>query len=123
MPDTFGDFVKEKRLQQGLGLRSFCAEIGMDPANYSKIERGKLAPPKDIAALEKYRRALCIDGESADHREMLRLASLGRGELPQSVLSDKELAAKLPAFFRTLDGDPVDEALLDELIATIRREL
>ena len=31
-------------------------------------------------------------------------------------------SGKLPAFFRRLDGDPVDDQMLDELIATIKRE-
>jgi hypothetical protein len=51
-----------------------------------------------------------------------RLAALQRGELPPAVRADKELMAKLPALFRTLEGDPVDERLLDDLIDTIRRE-
>lgn len=116
---TFGDFIKEKRLAVNLGLRAFAAEIGIDPANYSKIERGKSPAPKD---LERIRKALCIAKESVDYRELERLADLGRGQLPRSVLADAELVGKLPAFFRKLDGDPVDDQMLDELIATIKRE-
>ena len=122
MNATFGDFVKVRRTEKRIGLRAFSAALNVDPANFSKIERGKLPPPRDSVTLDRYRRALGIDENSPEHNEMVRLAALDRGEVPPKLLSDKELAGKLPVFFRTLEGDPVDEALLDELIATIRRE-
>ena len=43
---------------------------------------------------------------------MERLASIGRGQIPPALLSDEQVMAKLPIFFRTLEGGPVDEALL-----------
>jgi hypothetical protein len=63
-----------------------------------------------------------VTPKSPESRELRRLAALQRGELPPAVRADKELMAKLPALFRTLEGDPVDERLLDDLIDTIRRE-
>ena len=122
MTTLFGDFVRGRRLHLRITLRSFCEQIGTDPANYSKVERGKLQPPKDQLALEKYRKTLNIETDSAEHRELLRLSELSRGELPSRSLNDSELASKLPAFFRSLDGDAVDEKVLDELVAMIRRE-
>jgi hypothetical protein len=64
--------------------------------------------------LEAYERALGLEKDSFETRELRRLASLSRGELPPTVLADKQLAGKLPALFRTLEGDRVDDALLDE---------
>ena len=94
----------------------------MDPGNYSKVERGRTAPPRDGARLDAWRKALCLQEESPEWREAQRLAALNRGELPPRTLSDEKLMAKLPVLFRTLEGEPVDEALLDELVATLRRE-
>ena len=122
MEATFGEYIKRLRLERRVTLRAFCEAINMDPANYSKLERGKLQPPRDPAKLDLYRRALGIEADSETWREMLRLAALDRGELPPNVLSDQELMGKLPALFRTLEGDPVDDNVLDELIAAIRRE-
>jgi transcriptional regulator with XRE-family HTH domain len=122
MAATFGEFIKKKRLERRRTLRAFCEEIGADPANYSKLERGLLAPPRDQEKLEVYERALGITPDSPDSREMRRLAALDRGEIPAALLANKELVGKLPALFRTLEGEPVDDRLLDELIATIRQE-
>jgi len=119
---TFGEFLKSRRAERRVTLRAFSEAVGMDPANYSKIERGVLAPPKEAARLEPFRRALDISADSEDHREMMRLAALGRGEIPAAVLSNEAVAAKLPLLFRTLEGNPVDEAMLDELVAALRRE-
>ena len=74
-----------------------------------------LAPPREHEKLEVYERALGVTPDSPESRELRRLAALQRGELPPAVLADKELMAKLPALFRTLEGDPVDEHLLDDL--------
>jgi len=96
--------------------------VGVEPGNYSKMERGLLPAPKDEAKLEPYRRALSLADDSPEWRELARLSSLSRGEIPHRVLSDKELVGKLPALFRSLEGEAVDEEVLDELVAAIRRE-
>src|SRR5437016_14522656 len=122
MTATFGEFVKQQRLARRLTLRAFCEAAGVDPANYSKLERGLLLPPGDPDRLQPYEQALGLAPDSLEAREMRRLAALDRGKVPPGVLSDPALVGKLPALFRTLEGDPVDDRLLDELIDTIRRE-
>jgi len=118
----FGEYIKQLRLNRRITLRAFAQAVNMDPGNYSKIERGRLDPPRDGDRLDVFRQALGIDSESEEWREVRRLAAIDRGELPPRVLNDQQLMAKLPALFRRLEGDPVDDALLDELIATIKRE-
>src|SRR5205085_216486 len=120
--DTFGGFVRSKRLAQRITLRSFCEMVGVDPANYSKVERGVLSPPRDVEKLEAYERTLGIIAGSPDSRELRRLAALDRGELPPAVLANSELLRKLPALFRTLEGEPIDDRRLEELAETIHRE-
>ena len=119
---SFGDYIKELRLRRRIGLRTFCELIDADPGNYSKIERGRLAPPRDPAKLEHYRRALKMGSEDTEWRELVRLSAIDRGEIPPRVLDDKQLLAKLPALFRSLEGEPLNENTLEELIATLRRE-
>jgi transcriptional regulator with XRE-family HTH domain len=119
---SFGEYLKKLRLERMLTLRTFCTEVGVEPGNYSKMERGLLPAPKGEAKLEPYRRALSLADDSPEWRELVRLSSLSRGEIPHRVLSDKELVGKLPALFRSLEGEAVDEEVLDELVAAIRRE-
>jgi transcriptional regulator with XRE-family HTH domain len=122
MDTTFGEFLKRKRLERRMTLRAFCERAGVDPANYSKLERGILSPPQDPKKLVVYERALGIPSKGEESRELRRLAALDRGELPPAVLADKELVGKLPVLFRRLEGDPIDDHMLDDLIETLRRE-
>ncbi len=119
--NSFGAYVRRLRAARRVTLRHFSESLGMDPGNYSKMERGLLAPPQD-PKLRTFERVLDLAPDGPEARELRRLAALDRGELPPAVLSDQELMGKLPALFRTLEGDPVDDALLQDLIGTLRRE-
>lgn len=120
--NTFGAYIKRHRLELRLTLRRFCEVIGQDPANYSRMERGIQPPPRDPFVLGRIGKALGFEKGDSRWREMERLAQISRGRIPNKVMEDTELANKLPAFFRTLEGETVDNAVLDELIAAIRRE-
>ena len=117
---TFGEYFAQLRRARGLTLRSFCKEHGFDPGNLSKIERGRMRPPKPHR-LEKYARALGLAEDSEEWAMLMDLAFVGRGEIPPEILSDQELVAKLPVLFRTLRGEPVDDTRLRELAERIRR--
>ncbi len=121
MAITFGDFIKDRRTESRISLRAMSDAMGIDPSNYSKIERGRLQPPAPDK-LSEYRRLLAIVSGSEEDKEMERLASIGRGQIPPALLSDEQVMAKLPVFFRTLEGGPVDEALLEELYNALKRE-
>ena len=41
---------------------------------------------------------------------------------PPAILSDEAVLAKLPVLFRTLEGDKVDEEVLDELFEAMKKE-
>ena len=45
MKQTFGQFLKTKRLALDLSLREFARRIGMQPSNYCNIESDVLPPP------------------------------------------------------------------------------
>src|SRR2546428_14045686 len=62
----FGEFIKEIRARQRLGLREFCLEHGHDPSNWSKIEREVLPPPKDEEILRTWSRQLGLKQGSED---------------------------------------------------------
>ncbi len=122
MERTFGEFLRTRRMAKRITLRSFSEALGMDPSNYSRMERGLLQPPGNPSKLATIGRLLGVPVESEDYREMVRLASLGRGEIPPAILSDEQVLEKLPVLFRTLEGDKVDAETLNELFETIRRE-
>jgi transcriptional regulator with XRE-family HTH domain len=119
----FGGFVRARRAELALPLRIFCQEHGFDPSNWSKLERGRLAPPQG-QTLEKYAKALKLKKGSTEWFEFFDLASAETGRIPPD-LAEGEVAGKLPILFRTLresakDGGQDKERLLEELKKIIR---
>ena len=121
MYKTFGQFVKEMRLKQGLTLRKFCIKYGLDPGNFSKLERGLLDPPSSREKLEQYASYLGIKKNSDDWFDFFNLAAISSGKIPPDILNDKQLVEKLPIFFRTLTGKKVSKEKLIALAELIRR--
>lgn len=119
----FGKFIKERRIERGITLREFCKLIGMDASNWSKIERGQLAPPKSDEKLEKIAKILGIPVGSDLWITMKDSAEIDKGNIPSDIRSDKELLAYLPMFFRTIRSEKPSVEDLDNLIEMIRKEV
>jgi len=117
---SFGEFIKDKRIKSQQTLRAFCLRNGYDPGNHSKIERGILNPPDDDDWMKQMAKAVGITKESGDWFEFYNLASVARQQIPKTLMDDAEVVDKLPVLFRTLQGEPLAEGKLDELIDFIR---
>ena len=118
---AFGEALKKRRLALGLTLREFCRMTGLDPGNVSKLERGKVPPPTDANRLAEYADWLKIPEGSDERREFFDLAAACAGRIPEDILSDEELARKLPLIFRTCRGAKLTEKQLDALAEKIRK--
>ena len=116
---AFGEFFKAKRQALGLTLREFCLNHKFDPGNMSRMERGLLAPPQDRGVLEKYAKALEFKSGGDDWYTFFDLAAAAKGRLPEELLEDKEVVAKLPLVFRTLRGKRLTEQRLSALAKKI----
>jgi len=116
----FGTFIKELRAKQRLGLREFCLEHGHDPSNWSKIEREVLSPPRDEETLRKWAKQLGLKPGSDDWHKFHDYAAVDAGRIPDHVMENEELLAKLPAFFRTLSGQKPSREDLEKLLKIIR---
>lgn len=118
---AFGAFFQKLRLRLGKTLREFCLENGFDPGNLSKMERGMLPPPQSRQKLEEYARALQLVDGSDDWYEFFDLASISAGRIPDDVMSEEDIVARLPLLFRSLRGQEIDDERLTKLIELIRR--
>jgi transcriptional regulator with XRE-family HTH domain len=49
---SFGACLKRVRVKNEMTLRAACKATGWDPGNWSKLERGVLAPPTSAKALD-----------------------------------------------------------------------
>jgi len=121
MNTTFGRMMKDLRLRKKETLREFCQKHGIDPGNYSRLERGLLPPPQKEELLTKYATALGIQKGTDEWLEFFDLAALCNGQIPPDLLTDDEVVDKLPVLFRTLRASPIAPDKMDALVELIRR--
>jgi transcriptional regulator with XRE-family HTH domain len=116
----FGVFIKSIRLDKGIGLREFCRRLNVDASNWSKIERGVLAPPQDDEKLDQIAEVLGIGRHSELYTELKDKAAIDAGIIPRDLLSDQETLNSLPMFFRTVRSEKPTPEELEKLINKIR---
>jgi len=116
----FGEFIKSLRIERDIGLREFCRCLSIDASNWSKVERGILAPPQDIDKLNQIAEVLNIDKDSELYHELTDKASIAAGIIPKDILSDQETLNSLPMFFRTVRSEKPTPEELEKLIRKIR---
>jgi hypothetical protein len=51
----------------------------------------------------------------------LAFAAVARREIPEDLMADEDIVRRLPLVFRTLRGQRVEDAKLDELVDKIRK--
>jgi len=105
---SFGEFVRDKRIEQRLTLREFCRKNGFDPGNVSKIERGLMPPPQDRHLAENYAKALNLKKRTKDWVTFHDLAAVSAGRVPADLLNDEKIVRKLPLLFRTIRGTKLE---------------
>ena len=120
MARTFGDYLRSLREVRRLTLRKFCLASGVDPSYYCKIENGRELPPQDPDRLRSYFEALGLTEESPEARELTRLASLDRGEIPPMVKNDPAMMGQMPVLFRTIEEGRLTEEDLDRVLKAVR---
>lgn len=115
----FNETVKSLRIQKRLTLRDFCEQVGLDPSNWSKVERGVNPPPGDVGLLERLAGFFELSG--SEKLEFMDAAALQRREIPPDVADNVILQRALPAFFRAARGHELTEEELASLAADIRK--
>ena len=116
----FGKFIKRLRIEKDIGLREFCRQLSMDASNWSKIERGVLAPPQDEEKLYQIALILNIENDKELFNELRDKAAIDAGIIPKDLLSDQETLNALPMFFRTVRNEKPTVEELEKLIKKIR---
>jgi len=116
----FGEFLKELRTKQNLSLRDICKKVNYDPSNWSKIERGKIAPPSDRKTLELWARTLGLKKDSKEFYGFIYNANVAQSIIPFEIMEEKDLVAALPAFFRTLKNRKPNKEEIDNMINLIK---
>ena len=116
--ETFSEFLKRKRLQNGIGLREFARIIGMQPSNYCSVESGSLPPPSD--KLDTIVSSLGIKKGNSDYHTFMDLASKTRDEIPADIRELIKSNTLIPAMLRTIEDTELKPAQLRKIIEDIR---
>jgi transcriptional regulator with XRE-family HTH domain len=116
---SFGEKIKNLRIDKQLSLREVCKITGYDPSNWSKIERNKMSPPSNEKILLKWAKILGLKNKE-DIQNFIDEAKIVQGIIPSDVLSNKNVVEYLPAFFRTLRNKKPTKEEIDKLIELIR---
>ena len=119
--NDFGEFIRVRRAALRLSLRSFAERADLDAGNASRIERGRVAPPESLEILDRIASALDLRRGSPEYQQLMDLSAAAKGRIPQDLLSDEEVAARLPILFRTLRSKPLSGDQLEKLIDSIRK--
>jgi transcriptional regulator with XRE-family HTH domain len=119
MVNTFGEFLKEKRLALGLSLRELARRVGMQPSNYCNVEADVLPPPP-VESLEKLCRALNIKKGTSDFELFHDLAAKGRDEIPADVVRIVKENELIPAMLRTVEYEQLSKQQLRGIIEDLR---
>ena len=119
-PGPFALLLQSFRRQQELPLRRFCERFDLDPGTYSKMERGLRPPPKSNQAQKKMACQLGLEEGSEAWRSFMDAAAASAGQVPQDILDDEALAAKLPVIFRTIRGEKLTEGQLHKVAELMR---
>lgn len=122
MPNNeFGDYLRERRTALRLTLRSFAQKAGLDAGNASRLERGRAEPPESQAVLDRIAEALDLHSGTPEYQRLTDSAAAARGRIPADLLTDDEVAKRLPILFRTLRSKPLSGEQIEKLIDSIRR--
>lgn len=115
MSESFGAFLRERRVAGGMSLRQFAKLCGLQPSNYCNVENSAAAPPP-ADKVEAIANALGIVEGSEDYTMLLDLAAQGRNEVPADVARIVREREAIPALLRTVENEKVTEEQLMGII-------
>lgn len=115
----FHELIKNLRIEKRLTLRDFCQQLGIDPSNWSKVERGINPPPGDPEFLASLAKFFGLRGD--ERQEFLDAAAVSRQELPADLADDELFQRALPAFFRAARGHDLSEESLKAFAEEVRK--
>ncbi len=116
---SFGKFLKEMRGKRKMTLRQFCRLAGLDPSNWSKVERGRLSPPSSRKVITDIASVLMITPGSEEWKTLFDLAAIGH--IPEEFMSGPETEDKIRIMFRLANSPSAPSpALMKQAIFALR---
>jgi transcriptional regulator with XRE-family HTH domain len=121
MAETFGEFLRSRRLSAGFGLRAFAEAAGLQASNLSNMEHGRIAPPQERAKLAELADLLNLGKSTPDRARLFDLAAAGQGRLPADVAAFAAKTPGIPVLLRTIENRGLSRAELERLTEYVNR--
>jgi transcriptional regulator with XRE-family HTH domain len=121
--ETFGEFLRARRLRAGFGLRAFAEAVGMQPSNLSNLEHGRLAPPQEKSTLDALAELLGLAPGSEERARLFDLAVAGRERLPADVAGFAARTPGIPVLLRTIENKGLGKKDLERLMEYVTKRL
>ena len=119
----WGQFVREKRLGLGYGLRRFAELVGMLPSNYNHMEKGRMSPPQSKKRLDQIAEILGITAGSPEYHTFMDLAVANKDKLPVDVEAYAKENELVPVLLRTLKNRRMTDAEIEQLVRQLNEDL
>lgn len=97
---SFGQHLREKRVEKGFSLRKFAESVGVSPTYLSQVEQDNVDPP----TADRVKRMAELLGESVD--ELTALAGRLTEDLPEII---HEAPTEVPDLLRAVRGMTPDQ--------------
>lgn len=115
--ETFGEYIKKKRVEKKISLREFAMRIEITPSYMSDIENGRRNAPDKIK-IDAMAQELGIYGENIEY--LYDLASESRNEAPVDLKNMLKESENSRIFLRTAKKLDFNEEDFKNLIEKIK---
>jgi transcriptional regulator with XRE-family HTH domain len=116
----FGGFVKAMRLKNNITARQASENAQMLPSNFSKLEHGAFAPPKDHGKQRQLATAIGVSPESHEETEFFNLAAKATKSVPVDLAEIISKDDAVPLLLRTIGNKRLTKADIERLIEIVR---
>lgn len=116
----FGELVRNTRLKNGVSAREASSNCGMLPSNFSKLEHGALAPPKELFRQRKLASAIGIMPDSEDETTFFDSAARATGSVPVDIAEIISKDDAVPLLLRTIGNKRLSRGEITRIVEIVR---
>jgi transcriptional regulator with XRE-family HTH domain len=120
IPETFGEFIRQFRIANGLTQRDVARQIDMLPSNLCKLELGALTAPKDAEQLTAIANALGIKEGTKDSQRFFDLAGKSSESIPVDLAEIISHNATVPLLLRTIGNRRLTKEQIETVVRIIK---
>ena len=116
MNKKFGPFIREIRIQKGLGQRELASKIGVSASYLNDIEKDKRTAPK-LDIIKKISKILSID-----NKKLNDLAGISKKTLAPDINDFIAKNPKINSLIRTIQENDLNEKQIESIENSISKK-